>query len=51
MIDEIRANTEDIVRWLNGKEQAVQWLEILKQERINEILEIEMMIATIQGVN
>jgi hypothetical protein len=51
MITGIKPNTEDIVVHLGGKEYAIRWLEDLKQERINEILTIEMMIATITGVN
>jgi len=30
---------------------AIHFLKLQQQERINEILTIEMMIATIQGVN
>lgn len=45
------AITDDIVNWLGGKEATVAWLEEQKSERIAEILSIEMMIATIQGVN
>jgi hypothetical protein len=51
MRNQIKFNTDDIVRWIGGKEETVWWLESLKQERMDEILEIEMMMATIQGVN
>jgi len=51
MLDEIKTNTEHIVDCLGSRELAIHFLKLQQQERINEILTIEMMIATIQGVN
>ncbi len=51
MTSEIKDVSDVIVKHLEGKEVAIQWLELQKQERMSEILTIEMIIATIQGVH
>lgn len=48
---EIKISTENIVGYLGSKELAIYWLELQKQERMNEIMIIELMIANITGVH
>jgi hypothetical protein len=49
--DEAKPNLNEIVKWIGGKNETIRWLEEQRDERIAEILSIEMMIATIQGVH
>lgn len=51
LVNEMKEICSSIIENLEGKESAIQWLELQKQERVNEILTIEMIIATIQGVH
>jgi predicted RNA-binding protein with EMAP domain len=51
LMDQVKKNLDEIVKFLGGKDEAVRFLEEQKDERLVEILSIEMMIATIQGVH